>query len=311
MKIFNNTYNVINMEKKRNIILFVLIALIPLVSLIFNSCSDDDSPDYKSVRTDVYTINPTFAYGSRLIGSGGTYTLNNSWSTGGASFNVFISQNGKLTDLGKIHSKEDNIDEADTKKPLHVKVPIPEDINVNQKYMVIFVDASANATLSDNRIVFDTELARKSNLSARSWYKAEGGSNATAQSFFLATCEGIGITNNTQKSISVKLLGFDVQQKWYASSGTISIDKDAKISSNVTSENGEVESDKQDIKAGKNGWILSTYVPTGKYIKDARMILEINGQVVKTPPASSAATIECGQHYRMFVAWDGENLEWE
>ena len=298
------------MKKKRNIIGFILIALIPLVSITLNSCGDDDSQDDNSVKVDIYTINPTFVYGTRLIGSGGTQTINNSWSTGGASFNVFISQNGKLTDLGKIHSKEDYIDDADRKKPLHVKVHIPEDINVNQRYNVFFVDAPVNAKLSGNRIVCNTELARKSNLFAGCWYKAEGASNATAQSFYLPTCEGIFISNNSPKTITVKLLGYDVQQKWYASSGTISIDPDAKISSNVTSENGEVESDKQKIKAGEEGYILSTYVPTGKYMKDARLILEIDGKIVKTPPASSATTIECGQYYSMNVAWDGDNLEW-
>lgn len=296
------------MKKISNIISLVLFTLFSLTALTFNSCSDDDSPDYKSVRTDTYTINPNYIYGSVVIGKGYNYNMYNSWGSGGAAFYVFVSQNGVLKALGKISSKEDNIKEADLQKEIHVKVPIPEDIDVNKKYIVYFVSSGANAELSGNKIVCNEDLNR--NKQNTEWYMSEGGKNKTVQSFYLSVNEAVYITNNTKKSIKVKMLGYDVQNKWYATNGFISISPDGQISTTVTSVGNDMESDKQTVKPEESGWFLSSYVPTGAKIKDARLIMEIDGKVVKTPPASSDATIECGKYYVIRAKWDGENLEW-
>ena len=80
----------------------LLSAMLTATSLIAISCSSDDEPSFKSVRTDHYTIQPAFAYGQRLIGgSGGDYSIYNSWGTSGSTFLVYVSQNGKITDLGQ------------------------------------------------------------------------------------------------------------------------------------------------------------------------------------------------------------------
>ena len=297
------------MKKKSNIISLVLFTFILLTALTFNSCSDDDSPDYKSVRTDTYTIYPVYTYGSVIVGSDNySYrSIDNHWVSGGASFYVFVSQNGILKDLGIISSKEDRIKTEDQKKPIHVKVPIPEDIDVNQKYNVFFINGT-EAQLTANRIACDVELNRDRYVPK--FYKSEGGKNQTAQSFNLSVSEGLYVINNSKKSIKVKMLGYDVQNKWYAYKGTISINPDGNISTNVTNIVNELETDKQTVKPEESGWFLSSYVPTGAKIKDARLIMEIDGKVVKTPPASSEATIECGKYYVLIAKWDGENLEW-
>jgi hypothetical protein len=46
-------------------------------------------------------------------------------------------------------------------------------------------------------------------------------------------------------------------------------------------------------------------------MKDARLILEINGKEVKTQPFSSDVDIELGQFYAMAVQWDGKSLNWK
>lgn len=299
------------MKNKKNIKGLTIFALILLATLSFNSCSKDDSPDYKSVRTDIYTLNPTFTYGSVVLGSGySNFTWNKSWTSEDNYFNVYISQNGIIRDLGKIRSNEDYIETKDKKKPIHVKVHIPEDINIDKSYTVFFVDSKAKSVLKDNRIVYEQELVRGGDLFARSIYKAEGGESATAQSFFLPALESVYLVNNSKKTIKVKMLGYDVQQKWYANNGSISVDPMGNVSSSVISEGNDMESGKIDVKSGEKGWLSSIYVPTGKNIKDARLILEIDGKVVKTPPASSDATIEPGKYYIIIPKWDGENLEW-
>ena len=295
------------MKKKSNIISLVLFTFISLTALTFNSCSDDDSPDYKSVRTDTYTINPNFTYGSVIIGTGYNYTLSDHWGDKGPSFYVFVSQNGILKDLGKIRSKEDYIKTEDRKKPIHVKVPIPEDIDVNKKYNVFFINGT-EAQLTANRITCDMELIKDKLIPG--FYKSEGGNNQTAQSLYLSAGEVVYIINKSNKTIKVKMLGYDVQNKWYSNQGTISIDPDGNIATNVLTVGDDKESDSKTVKSDEKATFLRAYVPTGAKIKDARLIMEIDGKVVKTPPASSEATIECGKYYVLIAKWDGENLEW-
>lgn len=302
------------MEKKNFNKWFVLMVVAAILGLVPTSCSKDaDEKEVEvkvpTIRTDTYTINPPFDHGSVLFnGSAGNWDLSNSWSKSGGSFWIYISQNGNLTSVGKIHSKETNVDAADVKKALHVDVPIPQGIDINKGYKVLFFDIKPS--LSGGRIMCNFDLKRASKMSIYGWYIAEGGVSKTAQSFYLSTGETLWIKNNSGHTIKVKHRGFNVQQRWYYTSGTVFVTPDGKTSTTGSFGNEEIESDEIDVESGKEGWILSTYIPSGSFIKDAQLILEIDGKIAITPAASSQVSIVNGQNYHMSVKWDGTNLEW-
>lgn len=302
------------MEKKNFNKWLVIMAVAAIWGSVLTSCTkDEDEKEVKvpTIRTDTYAINPPFDYGSVLIkGSSGNQTLSNSWSKTGALFWVYVSQNGNLTSVGKIHSNETTINAADVKKALHVDVPIPQGTDINSDYKVLFFDSNAKPSLSGGRIMCNFDLKRASKVSIYGWYIAEGSVSKTAQSFYLSTGETLWIKNNSGRKIKVKHKGFNTQRKWYYSSGTVFVTADGKTSTTGSFSSGEVESDEIEVESGETGWILSTYIPSGSLIKDAQLILEIDGKIAITPAASSQVTIVNGHNYHMYVKWDGTNLEW-
>ena len=206
-------------------------------------------------------------------------------------------------------AKEKNISKTDTQKSIHVDVPIPQEINVNKNYKVMFFENHSGVKLVGNRIMGNANLERSSGLRICGWYVSEGGDN-TAQSFFMKVSEALFVYNSTDKPIKVKIKGFETSQKWYYTEGNVSVNADADMSVNGITTSGEVESDEIEIKSGEADFFWSSYIPTGKEIKDARLVLDIDGKTVKTNTFSSKVTVENGQHYRMYVNWDGNKLEW-
>lgn len=287
--------------------------LIAAISLTWVSCSKDDEkedPNKNIVRMDTYAISPTFVYGMYLVNHPKNKPyLENTWSAEGASFHVYVLQNNNFTDLGRIESKETSIASADRQKPVHVDVPIPTNIDVDKSYQVIFTDKKTN--LLNNKIVLDAELIRDTNTYCPSWKIAQGGNSATSQSSYLMTYEVLYVKNNTAVPIKVKHMGFETLDKWYCTNGKVNITPALGLETIVASTSGEVMSQEKIINANEEIFFECRYVPTGKKMTNARLILEVDGKEVKTPVVSSDISIECGIPYFMKVKWDGQNLEWD
>lgn len=303
--------------KPNNVFKFLGIMLIVALGVSLTSCSSDDDndkkdePNYSVVRVDTYAITPPFVYGLYLFNDPKSKPcIENNWGTGGASFHVYVLQGNIFTDLGTLHSAETSISSADLKKAVHVEVPIPTSIDVSRPYQVVAMD-DANSVLSNGRITCDVELKRDSDTYCPSWSVAQGGSSAVSQSNYLAVFEVLKIKNNTGKSIKVKHMGFDTVEKWYCTKGKMSITPSLKMETSVVSTSGEMMSPEKTINAGEESEFESCYVPTGNKMKDARLILEIDGKEVKTPVVSSEISIENGIPYFMRVKWNGTNLEWD
>ena len=128
---------------------------------------------------------------------------------------------------------------------------------------------------------------------------------------YLCVKECLYVTNNTGKTIKVKHLGFDATDKWYSTKGKVGVTPTLSVNTSVMSVNDEVKSKEISINAGEEGEFLSTYIPTGKKMTNAKLILEIDGKKVMTPAVSSDVTIENGIPAFMKVKWDGQNLEWD
>lgn len=288
----------------------MITCIIVFAGLLLSGCSKEDDEQIIA-RVDTYAILPTFVYGKYLVNHPyNEITLDNYWGTGGVTFHVYVIQGSSFTDIGSLHTTETSIAAADKKKPVHIDVPIPASIDVSKPYKIVAADKSTNPVLSNNKIVFDVDLKR-GNTYCPGWYVAQGGSSATSQSNYLITYEAVYVTNNTNKTIKVKLMGFDAMDKWYSKKGRVSINTSLDVETSVVSSSGETTSENVSINAGESGYIVSTYVPTGKKMANARLILEIDGKEVKTPIVSSDISIENGSYYRMNVKWDGANLEWD
>lgn len=303
--------------KPNNIIRFLGMMLIVALSASLTCCSGDDEddkkdePKYSVARVDTYAITPPFVYGLYLVNhTKERHWVDNSWSSTGTKLHFYVLQGNAFTDLGVLHSVETSIASTDAKKDVHVEVPIPTSIDVNKPYQVV-ATSGVEPLLSNGRISCDVELKRESDTYCPSWYLSQGGSSATSQSNYLAIFEVLTVKNNTGKPINVKHMGFDTAEKWYSTKSKVSITPSLKVETSVAYTSGEMISPEITINAGEESKIESCYVPTGKKMTNARLILEIDGKEVKTPVVSSEVSIENGIPYFMQVKWDGTNLEWD
>lgn len=295
-------------------ITYLLSALLLATSSILTGCSKDDDDHQDDVmanaqRIDTYAIEPTMVYGTYLLHPNYREYYNDSWGSKGASFDVFVLQGDIFTSIGELHSKETSVATADSKKALHLEVPIPAGINVNLPYQVVVLHAPGTTVLDNGNIVNTSEIER-GDLYCGSWYVMQGGSSASSRSSYLMSIEGLYITNNTDATIKVRHKGYDAAEKWYYSKGIVSITPSLTIETSGQSVSNEAISPEMEIKAGEHIWIDSRYVANGKKMTDASLVLEIDGKEVRTTPASSNATIENGIPCFLEAKWDGNTLEW-
>jgi hypothetical protein len=296
-------------------IMYLLSSLLLTTSTILTGCSKDDNDKNDDVvdfaqRIDTYTIEPTFIYGSYLLHPNNRNHYEDSWSSTGTTFDVFVLQGGVFNSIGKLHSKETSIASADKKKAVHLEVPIPAGINTNMSYQVVAIHAPGSVAFSNGNIVYTLEEER-GDLYCGSWYVMQGGKSNDCRANYLTTIEGLRITNNTDAAIKVKHKGYDTTEKWYYSKGMVNITPLLSIETSGQTSQNEAISPEVEIKAGEHIWIDSRYVANGRKMTDASLILEIDGKEVRTTPASSNVTIENGIPCFLEVIWDGKTLAWD
>lgn len=294
---------------------FFLAMLMAFVTVLAGCSKDDENdsnedPHANAQRIDTYTIEPSFVYGPCLHHPKSRDFYHDYWNAKGASFDVFILQGGVFKSIGNLHSVETSIASADNQKAIHLQVPIPAGINTDIPYQVIAVNAAGNLALTGGNIVNTVKLKR-GDLSCGSWYVMQSGKTAATQASYLTTMEGLVITNNTSQTIKVKHKGYSAKEKWYYTEGSVSITPLLTTETNGQTSATETESLEMEIKAGERECIDSRYVPSGKNMADASLILEIDGKEVRTAPASSDINIENGIPCFLLVKWDGTNLEWD
>jgi len=122
------------------------------------------------------------------------------------------------------------------------------------------------------------------------------------------TYEILHITNNTDKSITFSLNGFNTDVRWYKESGAIRLLDEQYITD--TSFGRQDKSPNTTIPANSTGIVVSWYVPNGQTINDAAMVAEIDGQTVtSTNTINSQVTLCTGIAYHMYATWDGKELK--
>lgn len=294
------------MKKKRLLFsmpwLLVAALCMPLVG-----CSSDDDDEFE-IRT--FTFGHFKLKGCYSVGfPNSDITCWNNWSKKGENFNVYMVQNGKIYDAGLVHSTDTIITEEEKgTKHLAFEVGIPETVNKGVAIDVIAFN-NAETSLSGGNVECKVDLKRGGTMPLLA-YSEHSSTAAISESNSLSTIELLYVLNKTSNDITVKHKGFEVKDKWYYTKANVDVTADLKVIPKGSSVSGDVFTGAYKVAANDEAKIWNFYVPTGKKIKDARLVLEINGKEVKTQPISSDVSIEFGQFYTMGVQWDGKNLKW-
>ena len=281
--------------------------------LALMSCSKEEARLDFSKHT--IRINPMLVYGKYLAGNETSNPyLENTWtSEAGTKFDltVYLEQDGLISPLGRYKSNP-SPEPLDKYSQITVDVPIPFTIDASRDYRVILTTKSSESFKQGNDIVCKYGLARGIRT-VLPWYCAHvsPGAVSAAEGAYLNCGEVLYVQNSTEKAISVRHMGFEAATKWYCAQADVKI-APGPPGRVVTTPGavGEAVSSAIDIPAGENGFIISSFVPNGNKMKDASLVLEIDGKEVKTPPASSDIVIENGIPYFFQVSWDGTTLSW-
>jgi hypothetical protein len=298
------------MKKKRLLFSMPWLLVAALFMPLVGCSSDDDEPELQKV-IKTFTFDHFKQYGCYIVGNYSNEDLwcRNVWGNKGASFNVYMVQNGKIYDAGSVHSNDTIFTGEETKtKSLTFDVAIPTIINKERAFDVMafcYVESS----LSGGNIECKVDLKRNGSMPL--WDNCQLSSMETdGKSYSLSTNESVNVHNTTSDTITVRHKGFEAKDKWYYSKANVVLTADRKVSASGSSTGEEDVSRAYKVAPGHYVTLWSFYVPTGKKMKDARLVLEINGKDVKTQPISSDVNIELGQYYRMTVRWDGKSLKW-
>lgn len=210
---------------------------------------------------------------------------------------------------GAIHSTDTILtDDEKGTKHLAFEVGFPETVNKEEAIDVIAFNSVATS-LSSGNIECKVNLKRGGTMPL--WAYSEHSSTAAiSESNSLSTIELLYVLNKTSNDITVKHKGFEVKDKWYYTKANVVVTSDLKATPKGSSVSDDVFTGAYKAAANDETKIWSFYVPTGKKIKDARLVLEINGKEVKTQPISSDISVEFGKFYLMAVQWDGKSLKW-
>ena len=295
------------MKKKRLLFNYLPWLLVAALCMPFVGCSsdDDDEPESKTFTFGHFKLKGCYSVGF----PNSDITCWNNWSKKGENFNVYMVQNGKIYDAGLVHSTDTIITEEEKgTKHLAFEVGIPETVNKGEAIDVIAFN-NAETSLSGGNVECKVDLKRGGTMPLLA-YSEHSSTAAISESNSLSTIELLYVLNKTSNDITVKHKGFEVKDKWYYTKANVDVTADLKVIPKGSSVSGDVFTGAYKVAANDEAKIWNFYVPTGKKIKDARLVLEINGKEVKTQPISSDVSIEFGQFYTMGVQWDGKNLKW-
>ena len=314
------------MKKKRFYFkLPVMVMAAMSVCMSFVSCNKDEVVEQQEEKVDpkrdkiidTWTFHYYKQQGTYLIGNVGrqpsTWAV---WHKDGPTFNVFFVQDGIITRAGTIDSNETSLsDEERESINLTYNVDVPPSIRRTSQYdyNVLAFSSSIDFTLTNGNIICQTDLIRDNFVYL--WdvgYTSKTGSDIASNMYSksLFTSEKVFIYNKTNDTISVRHKGFEAKEKWYYSKATVTFTPLLQTITNGTSVGEGVISEAIKIAPGDYGRVTSKYVPTGKRMTDAKLVLEIDGKEVKTPAESSNVDIRYGEYYCMAVKWNGESLEW-
>lgn len=122
------------------------------------------------------------------------------------------------------------------------------------------------------------------------------------------TYELMHITNNTDEPLSFSFNGYEGTTMWFRTRGSICIDDEEFYKESVAVRD-PVEYTDMTINPHETRVLMSAYIPNGQKINDVRLVVTLNGNVVKTSNTlTSDVVMQKGHAYHMYVTWNGKKL---
>lgn len=228
------------------------------------------------------------------------YNYESTFSSNNSKTGVYVKQDGKFIHCGSCPSTVSSDQET-----LTVQYNQKQLVNTSKSHTVY----TGNFTLRDNDLYYSSELTR-----TNQWHILSKGVVTSSGTKIAGEASGVleevFISNKTDKPITFKHKGFDVKERWYYEKAEISISNHSVV--NGTQVTTDRYSNVVTVPISSDGswtYITSVYPPTGKKIKEATLIAEIDGKEVRTVnKLSSDLALVPGQVYCYVVEWDGTEL---
>ena len=156
--------------------------------------------------------------------------------------------------------------------------------------------------------------ANMSDFNAPVWLfeKEVGTSSVVSNCKHFGVYEVLHITNNSNLAISLKFKGYEAEKLWYREKATFlpitHYYSDQKEVYSVENTEAPV----QLISSGETAVFVSWYTPLETKLKDVTLVVEIDGNEVRTSnKKSSEVTMQTGHAYHLYATWDGKDLKFD
>lgn len=156
--------------------------------------------------------------------------------------------------------------------------------------------------------------ANMSDFKAPVWFieKEVGTSSVVSSCKHFGVYEVLHITNNSNLAISLKFKGYEAEKLWYREKATFLPITHYYSDQKEVSSIDNTEAPVQLISPGETAVFVSWYTPLETKLKDVTLVVEIDGNEVRTSnKKSSEVTMQTGHAYHLYATWDGKDLKFD
>lgn len=163
--------------------------------------------------------------------------------------------------------------------------------------------------MANNRLFYKQKLSRYNSFNSHAIGTVVIGGE-TLDSEVQGVTERAFLINTSPDSVTFRHMGFDVDERWYYDEALVSIDThEVKEGVAVVTDSCSNEGVLPPLSTNSWKYQYSHYAPTGKKIRNATLLAEINGRPVRSANTlSSDVELEPGKSYYYVLEWDGESL---
>ena len=156
--------------------------------------------------------------------------------------------------------------------------------------------------------------ANMSDFKAPVWFieKEVGTSSVVSSCKHFGVYEVLHITNNSNLAISLKFKGYEAEKLWYREKATFLPITHYYSDQKEVSSIDNTEAPVQLISPEETATFISWYTPSENKLKDVTLVVEIDGNEVRTSnKKSSEVTMKTGHAYHLYATWNGKELKFD
>lgn len=202
---------------------------------------------------------------------------------------------------------------SDNKKTCTFEFDLREEVDPNRPYTLYGVVGMYNIVIGDidekDVALAYCSIGRSAGTGISLYFKLESGKELKAAKFKHFTAyELLHVTNTDNKPLYFEFGGYEAADKWYYMNYSIYFPDCTIMGDDNYIGNGY--GPQKAINPGETKHFLSSYVPTGKKMSNARIRAIVNGnEITSSNTKSSDVNIEIGKAYHMYAIWDGKELK--